>query len=169
MEKLVQKALENHTPNLNNLMRVLKGTGNVQIAAEILLGIYEEPKISAYPSLTVRDMYCEPEFKEFDPFNEKVIFTYYSSNIKRGWLSVDETVYTTDRFVSTKSYADDAAAELDMPEEDFKKQYKRVTVFTDVDKSRLRESDISLRVWNEDGINSKPVPDRVFETQSTTL
>lgn len=163
MEKLVEKALQNHTPEMKNLMRVLKGTGNVQIAAEILLGIYEEPKISIYPSQSVRDSYCEPKFQEYDPFNDKVIFTYYSSNIKRGWVPVDETVYTTDRFVSTKSYVDDAAAELQMNEDDFKLQYKRVTVFTNVDKTRKHNSDISLRTWNEDGINMIPLPERVFE------
>lgn len=169
MEKLVEKALQNHTPNVKDIMRVLKATGNITVAAEIYLGIYEEPKVSQYPSQSVRDSYCEAKFKEYDPFNNRVVFTYYYSDTVRGWVPVEETVYTTDRFVSTKTYAIDAATELDMSDIDFKLQYKRVAVHTNVNKDKHYQSDISLDTWNEDGINMIPVPERVFETESTTL
>ena len=47
MEKIIRIALEAKFPgiNLENLMEVLRATGNAAIAAETLLGIYEEPNI----------------------------------------------------------------------------------------------------------------------------
>ena len=47
MEKIIKLALEAKFPNvdLTNLMDVLNATGNVVVATEMLLNIYEEPNI----------------------------------------------------------------------------------------------------------------------------
>ena len=82
MEKIIKIALEAKFPNvdLTNLMDILNATGNVVVAIEILLGIYEEPNI---PEAAL--LYKTPAvFVSFDKYKGSVRYstdTFTSKNL----------------------------------------------------------------------------------------
>ena len=73
MEKIIRIALEAKFPgiNLENLMEVLRATGNAVIAAETLLNIYEEPNIPKRALLHK----IPATFESFDKYKELVKYS----------------------------------------------------------------------------------------------
>ena len=88
MEKIIRIALEAKFPgiNLENLMEVLRVTGNATIAAETLLGIYEEPNIPK------RALLCKSPatFESFDKYKELVKYSVNTFETKSLYFDSEE-------------------------------------------------------------------------------
>ena len=88
MEKIIRIALEAKFPgiNLENLMEVLRATGNATIAAETLLNIYEKPHIprqsQLYKSLAT--------FESFDKYKELVKYSVNTFETKSLYFDSEE-------------------------------------------------------------------------------
>ena len=88
MEKIIILALETKFPNVNlkNLMDVLNATGNAVVATELLLDIYEEPKIPERALL-----YKTPAtFVSYDKFKEEVRYSTDSYTTKNLYFDSEE-------------------------------------------------------------------------------
>ena len=88
MEKIIRIALEEEFPgtDLENLMEVLRATGNVVIAAETLLNIYEEPNIPKRALLHK----TPATFESFDKYKELVKYSIDTYETKTLYFDSEE-------------------------------------------------------------------------------
>lgn len=123
MEKIIKIALEAKFPgiNLENLMEVLRATGNAAVAAETLLGIYEEPNIpkqsQLYKSLATFesfDKYKGLVKYSVDSFDTKILYfdseevanecVEYDPSIGRNYFSKKDGDFKKEFKIPSKSY-----------------------------------------------------------------
>lgn len=146
MDKILELALKSAKINTAGLLKVFNATGNMQVAAEIALGIYEYPEINHQPSDYIKANYHEALYKDYDPFKDEVSFTYLPAVHQQGWVPIDTKVPTTDDIVCSSTYANSAASDLGISTEELEAQYKKVTIVTNIGDHR-RESSCSLKSW----------------------
>ncbi len=88
MEKIIKIALATKFPNakLENLIDVLNATGNVIVATEILLGIYEEPNIPEHAILHK----TLAIFESFDKYKDSVRYSTDTFTTKSLYFDSEE-------------------------------------------------------------------------------
>lgn len=99
MEKILKVALQNCKPSLDAVMTVINATPNPAIAAELLLGIYEQPVLNSL-SDKLDLCYQNPIFQDYNPVSDTVTFTYLEAETKQGWFLKDETQFVSDNVVA---------------------------------------------------------------------
>jgi hypothetical protein len=135
MEELIKIALSTEFHNVEQIMEVLKATPNPEVGAQILLGIYKEPKIPETP----RSLNFFPEnqrnikFIKYDKFTNEVFYSYNKLIIKHGFIPIDAEEKPKN-FVSTKAWEGDAAKELGISLDEFNSKYKKVAIPTDFER-----------------------------------
>lgn len=120
---------------MEGVLEIVNATPNPEVAVEILLGIYEEPKLPLEPvnpklfDNTKRNMVL----KHYDKFNETVSFTYHMMKQKSGWVENGVTVDVAN-IVSTNRWAEDAARSLKIDEKVFKDTHTHHVFDLDLEK-----------------------------------
>lgn len=133
------------TEQVNSILEVVHATNNPDVAIEILLGIYEEPKLPMEPvnprkfDSTKRNMLLT----SYDKFSEQVSYQYYTMKTKFGWIEKGVTVDLAN-IVSTRRYSEDAAAELKLTPDAFKSTHD----FHTFDDELEVDSDGDIRLYN---------------------
>ncbi len=128
MEKILKIALENAKPNMSALIKVINATGNPQVAAEMLLGIYEYPVVPNQPGKVIQNQYHNPLKESYNPFTDEVTFKCYYTKTKTGWVDKRIEEPTVEDIVSESYYRTDAALELNMDVEEFESLYERKSI-----------------------------------------
>lgn len=133
MEKIIKLALEAKFPNVNltNLIDVLNATGNVIVATEILLGIYEEPNIPEHALLYK----TRATFISFDKYKEEVRYSTDTFTTKSLYFDSEEEA---NKYVEYNSSV--GRTYYNRKDGDFKKEFQVPTTTS---------STTSLREWME--------------------
>lgn len=132
MEKILTIALQNAKPDMHNLMKVINATGNPQVAAEMLLGVYEYPVVPTQPGKVIQNQYHNPLKESYNPFTDEVTFKCYYTKTKTGWVAKSIEEPTVEDIVSDTYYRTDAALELNMDVEEFESLYERKSIVTSI-------------------------------------
>lgn len=145
MNKIIIEALKGAKPTVEQLLEVINATGNVEVATEILLGVYETPKIE---EVCKRESENEinVEFVSFDKFDLTITYSYNRVNTMQRWLPNDKPL-SLENAIGSYTWSDDAAKSLGMSEENFKATHSKHTFISEPSKERFH-STMSLSVWN---------------------
>jgi hypothetical protein len=109
---------------MEGVLEIVHATPNPEVAVEILLGIYEEPKLPVSP-VNVKNFDSTKRnivLSGYDKFNEMVSYKYYTMKTKAGWIENGVKVDPAN-IASNNRWAEDAARSLKMELEDFKAAY----------------------------------------------
>lgn len=101
MNKIIKKALETSLTNVNldSLMEVLAATPNIETAAEIVLGLYQDPEF-LHTQVKKRDLIIT--FESYDKWTKKVMYSYQEEEMKVGYFpkTLDKSSITLENFDS---------------------------------------------------------------------
>lgn len=149
MEKVIRIALQNqYGSNAENVLKLIMATKEPEIAAEIVLGLYEEPIISQQANDNKDESHRI--FKSFNPLTEYVVYTYNRVKVKEGWaLKGDES----NEIITTTYWADDACKELGISEEAFKATFHKIIYEKEVDLKHTFTADMPLSRWESESSN----------------
>jgi hypothetical protein len=120
---------------MEGVLEIIHATPNAEVAVEILLGIYEAPKLPLEPvnpknfDSTKRNIVCSG----YDKFNETVSFTYHMMKQKSGWIENGVEVDPAN-IASNNRWAEDAARSLKIDEKVFKDTYTHHVFDIDLEK-----------------------------------
>ena len=154
MENIIKVALATRfkQEDIDNIMFIAVGTGNVEVACEMLLGTYEQPY---YPEVVVdSDNRANRVAIAFDPFKEEVEYKYNSITIKRGWVKKDvmdkeDFEENKEKYVfSTKTWKDDVAREFKITEEELEETSKLIELSREIS-DKTNNATMSLSQWNK--------------------
>lgn len=89
MDKIIAVALKAQFPgiNIDAVLEVINATPNPVVAAETLLGIYEEPIIANH-SMVERNAVCR--FVSFDKYKQRVSYKYSYTRIRTNYFLTQE-------------------------------------------------------------------------------
>ena len=109
---------------MEGVLEIIGATPNPEVAVEILLGIYEAPKLPVSPvNVKVFDSNKRNiVFSGYDKFNELVSYKYYTMKTQAGWIENGVTVDPAN-IASNNRWAEDAARSLKIDEKVFKDTY----------------------------------------------
>jgi hypothetical protein len=138
---------------MEGVLEIVHATPNPEVAVEILLGIYEQPKLPLEPvnpklfDSAKRNMVL----KHYDKFNETVSFTYHMMKQKSGWIENGVTVDVAN-IVSNNRWAEDAARSLKIDEKEFKDTYTHHVFDLELEKDsegnpKLYSGQCELYMW----------------------
>lgn len=147
MSKLTRVALATRfdEKDVDNILVIAEATGNVRTSVEMLLGIYEEPLV--YTDVPDTDRQANKKFIKFDPFAEKVHYSYNTVKSKSAWFRKEEEELTKENIANDNYFLSDAAKEMGMDEDEFRDKHVKRVYHRDVsDEERFDE--ISLKTWN---------------------
>ena len=149
MEKVIRIALQNqYGSNAENVLKLIMATKSPEIATEIVLGIYEEPIISQQAD--DRKEQVNRTFLSFNPLTQYVVYTYNRVNVKEGWaLKNDES----NEIITTTYWADDAATELGISEQELKDTFHKVVYEKEVDLKHTYTESMHLEGWESESSN----------------
>lgn len=129
MNKLIIAALltKFDQETVNGMLPVLEATNNSEVAAEMLLGLYEEPEIPSTPvklsNFSVRKV--EIAFLNFNPFKQEIKFQHKECETISGWFKKG---IDTDLPSTTEYSREDAAKVLGLTPKEVDQQYIYRTV-----------------------------------------
>jgi hypothetical protein len=109
---------------MEGVLEIVHATPNPEVAVEILLGIYEAPKLPLEPvnlknfDSTKRNIVL----KYYDKFHENVSFTYHTMKTVSGWIENGVEVDPAN-IASNNRWLEDAARSLKIDEKVFKDTY----------------------------------------------
>jgi len=133
--------------DIENVLKVISNSDNVEIATEILLGIYKEPVFKQFAKLN-EDARTNIEFLSYNPFKNRVNYTYNQIITEKRWFKKTEKVFIQENAVSRSHWSDDAAKELDMTEEEFTKLHSKEIIDANVSAMKS-EGWASAPKWEE--------------------
>lgn len=137
---------------LSQIMEVLYATENPIVGAAILLGVYETPEILCQDDI----MHIEEvdkshvKFESYDKFTDEVYYMYYPIKRKKAWFAKGAFM-SEENIASRKTWADDAAAELNIDEKTLREHYELKVYESEVDlndKNKMYDT-CSLHRWNQ--------------------
>ena len=138
---------------MEGVLEIIHATPNPEVAVEILLGIYEMPKLPLEPvnlksfDSTKRNIVL----KSYDKFHETVSYTYHTMKTTSGWIENGVDVDPAN-IVCNKRWAEDAAASLKIDEKVFKDTYTYHTFDIELEKDsegypKLYSGQCELYTW----------------------
>lgn len=139
---------------MEGVLEIIHATPNPEVAVEILLGIYEAPKLPLEPvnlksfDSTKRNIVL----KSYDKFHETVSYTYHTMKTQSGWIMNGVDNIDPANIASNKRWSEDAAASLKMDIEEFKNQYTYHTFDIELEKDsegnpKLYSGQCELYMW----------------------
>lgn len=114
------------------LISLIEASGNVEVALEMLAGVYKQPEISETPTKLKFNGETNIRFLSFDPYKEKITYQYNRRNSAHCWVENTCEVEPLLENISRpmRDYeAVHAAAAVGMIESDFVRAYTRKIVF----------------------------------------
>jgi hypothetical protein len=138
---LESKFNKEHIPALLN---VVNATTNPQTALQILLGIYEYPKI--FTSANDSESEKERTFLSFEPITSKVTYLYYPVNSKDGWFKKGEENLSDETVISKKYWDDGVAKDLGITVEQVNQLYVRMS-YNHVQEKLPHQKTVELSTW----------------------
>jgi hypothetical protein len=138
---------------IEGVLEIVHATPNPEVAVEILLGIYEEPKLPLEPvnlknfDNTKRNIVLSG----YDKFNELVSYKYYTMKTVSGWVENGLPEIPVN-IASNNRWAEDAARSLKMELEDFKTAYTHHIFDVELEKDsegnpKLYSGNCELYTW----------------------
>lgn len=109
---------------IEGVLEIIHATPNPEVAVEILLGIYEAPKLPLEP-VNLKNFESSKRnivLKSYDKFLENVSYTYHTMKTMSGWIENGVTEVAAN-IASNNRYAEDAALSLNIDEKVFKDTY----------------------------------------------
>ena len=152
MENIVRVALATKfkEEDLDNILLIAHGTGNLEVACEMLLGAYEQPY---YPEQIVdSDNRANRIAIAFDPFKREIEYKYNSITIKRGWVKKEvmkneDFEENKENYVfSTKTWKDDVAKEFNITEKELEETSKLIELSRTIS-DRTSTGTMNLSQW----------------------
>lgn len=145
MNKIIEVALASAKPTVEQLLEVISATPNLEVATEILLGVYVEPTIEEKCKRVV-DNETNIEFISFNKFTNEVSYYYNRVPLLHRWIPNDKEVLI-ENAIGTYAYSDDAAPQLKMTELEFKQSHTRHSFKGEPSTERFH-STMPLSAWN---------------------
>ena len=137
--------------NVDAVMQILEATGNPVVAAELFLGIYNQPNVLGQESVFHNDEFKETniQFVSFDKFTDMIHYTCNIIDTKVAWFpkATPEEDLTIDNIVSEANYAEYAANDLLIPTAEFNELYERV-IYERTPRVSTTDRQLSLGNWN---------------------
>jgi hypothetical protein len=135
--------------DIDSIMEVIKASGNETVATEILLGVYEAPKVIE----RVKDSKYEANktLVSYDKFKDEVKYSYNSFIELSAWFlkGQPEDDLSLETSVSQKNWTEDVAKELGISTDDVQRLYTRKVYNREID-PKVKYSSTSLTNWQED-------------------
>ena len=149
MEKIIRMALQNqYGSNAEDVLKLIMVTQDPEIATQMALGIYEQPVISQQAD--DRKEQVNRTFLSFNPLTQYVVYTYNRVKVKEGWaLKNDES----NEIITTTYWADDAATELGISEQELKDTFHKVVYEKEVDLKHTFTDSMHLERWESESSN----------------
>lgn len=98
---------------MEGVLEIVHATPNPEVAVEILLGIYEEPKLPVSP-VNVKNFDSTKRnivLSGYDKFNELVSYKYYTMKTVSGWV-MNCNDAKPEKILSNKRYVEDAVRDI---------------------------------------------------------
>lgn len=134
MNKIIKAALEAKFVGMDvsPVVDVINATPNPIVAAEILLGLYEQPVLP----VTLPDTKTEVNRKiiDYDRFKNEVKYSYNSREAVEVWVKKEDKEsnnlpdYKSENLLKGY-YASDVCKKVFLPEEEFRKLYTQVYIY----------------------------------------
>lgn len=134
MNKIIKAALEAKFVGMDvsPVVDVINATPNPIVAAEILLGLYEQPVLPE----TLPDTKTEVNRKiiDYDRFKNEVEYSYNSREAVEVWVKKEDKEsnnlpdYKSENLLKGY-YASDVCKKVSLPEEEFRKLYTQVYIY----------------------------------------
>lgn len=138
---------------MESILEVIHATPNPEIAVEILLGIYEEPKIPVAPvnPKNFDNSKRNIVLSGYDKFNEMVYFKYLTMKTKSGWIKNGDDLDIAN-IASDNRWYENAADSLKIDQKVFKDLYTYHTLDVELEKDsegnpKLYSSTCDLHMW----------------------
>lgn len=134
------------------LEQVLNATHNPEVAIELLLGVYEQPKINEIPA-EFNINHQNIEFVSYDKFKDEVTYRYQYASTKYHWFAKEVKDFVVTNSVAEGSYTSDAVAQYnktfdcEISLDEFKKMFICKCIVVSVDE-RVQTNSVSLSQWN---------------------
>lgn len=141
------------------LMEIISVTPDVEVATEMLCGIYEAPEVPVEPSNNMLETYNDRtniKFISFDKWCNEVNYSYQDIKVIKVWLDVEEykekPLPTYDEIKANESefligyWLDDICRKQGLNYDDVKDKYKKHIIKGDV-KEGIKESSVALTTW----------------------
>lgn len=145
MNKIIIEALKSAKPTVEQLIEVIKATANIEVATEILLGIYEDPIIE---SICKKESETEVniQFISYDKFTKNVAYNYNRVECTKRWVANDKEAKIENACCSYV-WADDAASFLKMEQKEFEATHTRHS-FCSEPSDTMFHSTMTIEAWN---------------------
>jgi hypothetical protein len=150
----------------NEIAAIIVATPNIEVAVQILLGVYAAPAFDFTPTAICPPHMADPKVVNFDPFKNSIKYSYNRIPSVKVWVhkmlpegtvlpSYDEVrrldsskAKSGDLFLSTGSYYDELALRIGMQtDEDLREIYDLTTIYG-IAESELRYASCSPQDWN---------------------
>lgn len=145
MNKIIIAALASAKPTVEQLLEIINATGNVEVATEVILGVYEQPAIEP-ECKRVSESEVSIEFISFDKFTNTVTFSYNRVNTMKRFIPNNKPV-SVENAIGSYTWSEDAAEALNMSLEEFDKTHTMHT-FKSAPSTERFHSSMPLSVWN---------------------
>ncbi len=134
MNKIIKAALEAKFAGMDvsPVVDVINATPNQIVAAEILLGLYEQPVLPE--TLPDTKMEVNRKIIDYDRFKNEVEYSYNSREAVEVWVKKEDKEsnnlpdYKSENLLKGY-YASDVCKKVSLPEEEFRKLYTQVYIY----------------------------------------
>lgn len=138
---------------MEGVLEIIHATPNPEVAVEILLGIYEAPKLPLEP-VNVKNFDNNKRnivLSSYDKFNELVSYKYYTMKTVSGWVENGLPEIPVN-IGSNNRWAEDAARSLKIDEKVFKDTYTHHVFDIELEKDsegnpKLYSGSCELYMW----------------------
>ena len=100
MNKIIKIALESKYPNIDmeTLLDVVNATENPTVATEVLLGVYEQPRILSISRITDDNIKEVRSLLEYNKYTDKVSYTYVKEELVTVYFKTQEEMDSTTEY-----------------------------------------------------------------------
>ena len=100
MNKIIKIALESKYPNIDMeaLLDVVNATGNPTVATEVLLGVYEQPRILSISRITDDNIKEVRSLLEYNKYTDRVSYTYIKEELVTVYFKTQEEMDNTTEY-----------------------------------------------------------------------
>jgi hypothetical protein len=145
MNKIIISALASAKPTVEQLLEVIAATPNIEVATEILLGVYEQPFMEA-ECKRKSDTEVNVQYISYDRFNQTVEYSYNRVECINRYIPNDKEV-KLENAIGSYAWGDDAANYLKMDRKEFDSTHTRHS-FKSEPSEKLYLSTMPLDSWN---------------------
>jgi len=129
-------------------MEVISATPNMDIATEILLGVYQEPVFPTEPvnPRRITTSGINLRFVSYDKFNERVTYSYNRNKTIEGYWLKSEEEPTKENCAFSGGWENNAIIALNITMDEFKSNYTRKSVIIGIH-NELSTNDTTVSNW----------------------